>query len=67
MQCRSRQTSARAYAVIGLMLSFAIIAPRAVVADAASPIKLIAFGDSLTAGYQLKPESSFPARLQVAR
>ena len=36
----------------------------------AEPIKpnltLVAFGDSLTAGYMLKPDESFPAQLQMA-
>lgn len=27
---------------------------------------MLAFGDSLTAGYQLKPAESFPAQLQAA-
>lgn len=31
-----------------------------------SPTLVLAFGDSLTAGYQLKPNESFPAQLQVA-
>ena len=31
-----------------------------------SPLKLIAFGDSLTAGYNVSPEASFPAQLQAA-
>ncbi len=29
-------------------------------------IKILAFGDSLTAGYQLPPDKSFPAQLQAA-
>lgn len=32
----------------------------------ATPKLVLAFGDSLTAGYQLKPNESFPAQLQVA-
>jgi len=32
----------------------------------AAPKLVLAFGDSLTAGYQLKPAESFPAQLQVA-
>ncbi len=35
-------------------------------AEAKSPVKLVAFGDSLTAGYQLKPDQSFPAQLAKA-
>lgn len=30
------------------------------------PIRIVAFGDSLTAGYGLPPKSAFPARLQAA-
>lgn len=30
------------------------------------PMKLVAFGDSLTAGYQLPPDKSFPAQLERA-
>ena len=32
----------------------------------AAPKLVLAFGDSLSAGYQLKPAESFPAQLQVA-
>lgn len=32
----------------------------------AAPKLVLAFGDSLTAGYQLKPAESFPAQLQAA-
>jgi acyl-CoA thioesterase-1 len=35
-------------------------------AEAKSPVKLVAFGDSLTAGYLLKPDESFPAQLAKA-
>jgi acyl-CoA thioesterase I len=35
-------------------------------AEAKSPVKLVAFGDSLTAGFLLKPEQSFPAQLARA-
>ncbi|MGI4878390.1 MAG: arylesterase [Janthinobacterium lividum] len=33
---------------------------------AASPRLILAFGDSLTAGYQLRPAESFPAQLEAA-
>jgi acyl-CoA thioesterase-1 len=32
----------------------------------AAPVKLLALGDSLTAGYGLQPEEAFPARLEAA-
>jgi acyl-CoA thioesterase-1 len=35
-------------------------------AEAKTPVKLVAFGDSLTAGYLLKPDQSFPAQLSKA-
>ncbi|MBA4129964.1 MAG: arylesterase [Hyphomicrobium sp.] len=35
-------------------------------AEAKTPVKLVAFGDSLTAGYMLKPDESFPAQLSKA-
>jgi len=35
-------------------------------ADAQRPIRLVAFGDSLTAGYMLPPAQSFPAQLAKA-
>lgn len=34
--------------------------------DEAEPVKLVAFGDSLTAGYQLPPEDAFPVKLEKA-
>ena len=34
--------------------------------SAARPIRLIAFGDSLTAGYMLKPSESFASQLEMA-
>jgi acyl-CoA thioesterase I len=33
-------------------------------ADAAKPLHIVAFGDSLSSGYGLKPSQSFPAQLQ---
>lgn len=34
--------------------------------EAKTPVKLVAFGDSLTAGYLLRPDESFPAQLSKA-
>lgn len=34
--------------------------------NGAEPVKLVAFGDSLTAGYQLAPEDAFPVQLEKA-
>ncbi|WP_377294558.1 arylesterase [Rhizobium sp. SG2393] len=38
----------------------------AILPAAAEPVKLVGFGDSLMAGYQLPPGDAFPARLQKA-
>lgn len=35
-------------------------------AQAAQPIRLLAFGDSLTAGYNLPPDAAFPVQLEKA-
>jgi acyl-CoA thioesterase-1 len=35
-------------------------------AVAAEPIRIVAFGDSLTAGYGLQPQEAFPAKLSAA-
>ena len=35
-------------------------------AEPAKPIRIVAFGDSLTAGYGVKPRHAFPAQLQKA-
>ncbi|MDO9382239.1 MAG: arylesterase [Hyphomicrobiaceae bacterium] len=34
--------------------------------DGSAPIRIVAFGDSLTAGYGLKPSEAFPVQLQAA-
>lgn len=34
--------------------------------EAAEPVRVVAFGDSLTAGYGLKPQETFPAKLAAA-
>jgi acyl-CoA thioesterase-1 len=43
-----------------------LLAPSASGATASPPLKIVALGDSLTAGYQLAEASSFPAVLQKA-
>lgn len=35
-------------------------------AEAPAPVRIVAFGDSLTAGYQLKSSEAFPAQLETA-
>src|SRR6185437_3710403 len=50
-----------------LSIVAAIVAPVRVVAEVPStPITLVAFGDSLTAGYGVKASEAFPAQLQMA-
>lgn len=53
----------RAIALVNLWL-LALLMPAA--ADEARPIRIVAFGDSLTAGYQLKPDEAFPLQLAAA-
>jgi acyl-CoA thioesterase I len=50
-----------------IAFGLAILSSQTLRADAAKPVlTLIAFGDSLSAGYQLQANESFPAQLQVA-
>ena len=53
---------------LGLCCSMllAIIAPAASAAEARAPLRIVAFGDSLTAGYQLALADAFPAQLERA-
>lgn len=54
-------------AALLLALAAALLAPSAAAADpAAKPLKVVALGDSLTAGYGLPADAAFPARLQQA-
>ncbi|GAB4069595.1 arylesterase [Ancylobacter sp. Lp-2] len=43
-----------------------IIAILSLATAEAEPLRIVAFGDSLTSGYRLPPEASFPAKLQAA-
>jgi acyl-CoA thioesterase-1 len=63
---RMRQT--RLWLQVGLMaLMFnGLLLLPALPGKAEPPVKLVAFGDSLTAGYLLKPDESFPAQLAKA-
>src|SRR5436305_635682 len=56
------QALARAVAVLISLLVAG--GPAAVAADA--PVRIVALGDSLTAGFGLSPEEAFPARLAAA-
>ncbi len=56
-------TFARLYRPIRLVLAILLVSSAAA---HAAPIKIVAFGDSLTAGYQLPAADAFPAQLQAA-
>jgi acyl-CoA thioesterase-1 len=49
--------------MIVLMVAFSVPLPAAATER---PVKIVALGDSLTAGYQLPREAAFPARLEAA-
>ncbi|SIQ87969.1 (3S)-malyl-CoA thioesterase [Rhizobium sp. RU20A] len=49
-----------------LLFAAGVLFAAAVLPAAAAPVKLVGFGDSLMAGYQLPPADAFPARLQKA-
>jgi acyl-CoA thioesterase-1 len=52
--------------VLALLLAFLLPGlSSGLAADAPAPTRLLAFGDSLTAGYGLPPEDAFPVKLQV--
>src|SRR4051812_32306790 len=50
-----------------LTLAMALLAPAGAAAEAAdAPVRIVALGDSLTAGFGLAPEEAFPSRLEAA-
>ncbi|MCC7252756.1 arylesterase [Hyphomicrobium sp.] len=51
-------------AIVNLWLAVGFWA--AMAAEKADPIRMVAFGDSLTAGYMLKPSEAFPVKLAEA-
>lgn len=54
----------RVVAMFNLCLVAAVGAGRA--AESEPPVRMVAFGDSLTAGYMLKPDKAFPVQLAEA-
>ena len=48
------------------LLGFAAVAIAAPAARVDAPLKIVAFGDSLTAGYDLSAQDAFPAKLERA-
>jgi acyl-CoA thioesterase-1 len=60
-------TIAQVVAVVAAVNLFVVDTPmRAHAAGTPDPIRIVAFGDSLTAGYMLKPNDAFPAQLARA-
>lgn len=63
---------AAAVATAGRTLAVALLAAAALAATtdrtarADEPVRIVAFGDSLTAGYRLPPGAGFPAQLEAA-
>ncbi len=48
--------------LVNVLTSIPLFSPA--IAETAKPIRIVAFGDSLSAGYGLRPGQSFPAQLQ---
>lgn len=63
---RSVTVRIRALLALAALLLAPVPAPTVMTAAAAEPIRLVAFGDSLTAGYGLAPGQAFPAKLEAA-
>jgi acyl-CoA thioesterase-1 len=53
------------YSLLALVASMVLTTPP-VAAQNSAPLKIVAFGDSLTAGYGLPAQDAFPAKLQAA-
>lgn len=60
------RTGMQMVAVLAVCNAIAISSMSARADDGAAPIRIVAFGDSLTAGYGLKPSEAFPVQLQAA-
>jgi acyl-CoA thioesterase-1 len=53
-------------AAVNLCLCFGLLSNMSEAFAQERPIRIIAFGDSLTAGYRLPPQNAFPVRLEAA-
>lgn len=56
----------RIYASIVAILTLLVMTPLTSVSAAAEPLRLVALGDSLTAGLGLEAKDAYPAKLQAA-
>ena len=61
MNCRVRKPFVK---VATFIVAVSIMLPAAITADQIEPIRIVAIGDSLIAGYGLKPEQGFTSKLQ---
>jgi acyl-CoA thioesterase-1 len=71
MKAMERTRNVRSLAqVVGILALVNVLAgtidSRAAPAEAAKPLRIVAFGDSLTSGYGLRSSQSFPVQLQKA-
>lgn len=70
MNAKSKRSDFLGLVYVGLLAVFFNVSPIGLqmlhAQEKAKPIKIIAFGDSLTAGYQLPASQAFPAQLQKA-
>lgn len=68
MKLLERSFTGLGYGLVGRFVNAMLIVAclAAVPASAAEPVRILALGDSLTAGYGLELEQAFPARLQAA-
>ena len=52
--------------VVTGLLAMTLLSTTAMAQAVSKPVKIVALGDSLTAGYQLRPNEAFPAQLAAA-
>jgi len=64
--CRLGKGTDVRHFVTALVIALALVAIRPAEAQAPRAIRIVALGDSLTAGYQLPPGDAFPVKLQAA-
>ena len=52
--------------IVALVVTGLVVTEPVAAQKTATPIRIVAFGDSLTAGYRLAPRDAFPAKLEKA-